>query len=288
MTPDLPPFTGVVLAGGRGSRLRPDGAGPDSLDKPSVQVGGVPMLQRVVDALTGAEQVVVVGGPDAPAGTRRVVESPPGGGPVAGLAAALPGITTAVTVVLATDLPLIDAEVVSWLRTELARASVSSGTSAVLPVDADAHRQPFAAAYDTDDLRRAVAALGESVGRSMRDVCAGLAITELDPGTKWAKLLDVDTPEDLATARLHAWAAELTVALDVPLNSDAVPEVIRLVLDLARDAAHGIARPAAPVTTFLAGVAVGAALTSGEAGVEEMVHRVSDTVAVVLTRHEVG
>ena len=30
-----------------------------------------------------------------------------------------------------------------------------------------------------------------------------------------------------------------------------------LVLDLARDAAHGVARPAAPLTTFLAGVAVG-------------------------------
>lgn len=30
-----------------------------------------------------------------------------------------------------------------------------------------------------------------------------------------------------------------------------------LVLDLAREAAHGVARPAAPLTTYLAGVAVG-------------------------------
>ena len=29
------------------------------------------------------------------------------------------------------------------------------------------------------------------------------------------------------------------------------------VLDLARDAAHGVARPAAPLTTFLLGIAVG-------------------------------
>ena len=29
------------------------------------------------------------------------------------------------------------------------------------------------------------------------------------------------------------------------------------VLDVARDAAHGVARPAAPLTTFLLGVAVG-------------------------------
>ena len=31
----------------------------------------------------------------------------------------------------------------------------------------------------------------------------------------------------------------------------------RVILDLARDAAHRVDRPAAPVTTFLAGVAVG-------------------------------
>ena len=31
-----------------------------------------------------------------------------------------------------------------------------------------------------------------------------------------------------------------------------------LVLDLAREAAHGVARPAAPLTTFLAGYALGA------------------------------
>lgn len=31
----------------------------------------------------------------------------------------------------------------------------------------------------------------------------------------------------------------------------------KLVLDLARDVAHGVARPAAPLTTYLLGVAVG-------------------------------
>ncbi|MGH1526576.1 DUF6457 domain-containing protein [Leifsonia sp. L25] len=35
------------------------------------------------------------------------------------------------------------------------------------------------------------------------------------------------------------------------------PGDVAAVLDLARDAAHGIARPAAPLTTFIAGIAVG-------------------------------
>jgi len=37
-----------------------------------------------------------------------------------------------------------------------------------------------------------------------------------------------------------------------------------LVLDLARDVAHGVARPAAPLTAFLAGVAVGRGLAAPE------------------------
>lgn len=53
--------------------------------------------------------------------------------------------------------------------------------------------------------------------------------------------------------RLDAWIAELCAALD--LDPDAVERDV--LLDLARDAAHGIARPAAPLTTFLVGLAAG-------------------------------
>ena len=38
-----------------------------------------------------------------------------------------------------------------------------------------------------------------------------------------------------------------------------------LVLDLARDVARGVARPAAPLTTYLLGVAVGRGLSNREA-----------------------
>jgi hypothetical protein len=39
----------------------------------------------------------------------------------------------------------------------------------------------------------------------------------------------------------------------------------RTVLDVARDAAHQVARPAAPLTTYLMGVAVGRGLAPGDA-----------------------
>ena len=39
----------------------------------------------------------------------------------------------------------------------------------------------------------------------------------------------------------------------------------KLVLDLARDVAHGVARPAAPLTAYLLGVAVGGRPLAGSA-----------------------
>jgi hypothetical protein len=51
---------------------------------------------------------------------------------------------------------------------------------------------------------------------------------------------------------LAEWLADAAEALGLP-------EVVDqdLLLDLARDVAHAVARPAAPLTTYLLGVAVG-------------------------------
>jgi hypothetical protein len=53
---------------------------------------------------------------------------------------------------------------------------------------------------------------------------------------------------------LHDWIDELCDVLDVEVDVDEA-----LVLDLARDAAHNVERPAAPITTFLLGYAAAAA-----------------------------
>jgi hypothetical protein len=54
-------------------------------------------------------------------------------------------------------------------------------------------------------------------------------------------------------AVLDEWVAEAAPSLGI--DPSEVP--IGTVLELARRAAHGVARPAAPVTTFLLGLAVG-------------------------------
>jgi uncharacterized protein DUF6457 len=55
---------------------------------------------------------------------------------------------------------------------------------------------------------------------------------------------------------LDDWTAALARRLDVDLAVD-----VRTLLDVARDAAHNVDRPAAPITTFLVGYA--AALRGG-------------------------
>jgi hypothetical protein len=56
-----------------------------------------------------------------------------------------------------------------------------------------------------------------------------------------------------------------TAAVCADLGIDPAAADTTTVLDLARDAAHGVARPAAPLTTFLVGVAVGRGLPLADA-----------------------
>jgi hypothetical protein len=59
---------------------------------------------------------------------------------------------------------------------------------------------------------------------------------------------------------LHDWIDELSDVLDVDTEVDEA-----LVLDLARTAAHNVARPAAPITTYLLGYAAGSSDLDPEA-----------------------
>jgi hypothetical protein len=67
---------------------------------------------------------------------------------------------------------------------------------------------------------------------------------------------------------LHDWIDELQDALDIEIELDE-----GLILDVARQAAHRVVRPAAPISTFLLGYA--AALADGDVEkTEELAGRV--------------
>ena len=66
------------------------------------------------------------------------------------------------------------------------------------------------------------------------------------------------TGDEYVSGPLGEWARALASELDLDLDVlSAAGYDLPGVLDVARDAAHGVARPAAPLTTFLVGYAAG-------------------------------
>ena len=80
---------------------------------------------------------------------------------------------------------------------------------------------------------------------------------------------------------LYDWAAEAAAALELPPEARWVGErdTVQQVLDLARDVAQGVARPAAPIGAFLAGVAVGLRYAEGPEALEQVRARLAPTLS---------
>ncbi|MFJ3305986.1 NTP transferase domain-containing protein [Streptomyces sp. NPDC086549] len=295
--PDMPyvdapyavaPYDAVVLAGGAARRL-------GGVDKPAVRVGGRPLLDRVLAACAGARATVVVADPRPTARpVRWAREEPPGGGPVAALDAGLRRTKaehgpehgpeyTEFTVVFSADLPFLEEATVLRLLTALR----TTGAEGALLTDADGRDQPLVAAYRTDALRRELAALahghGGLAGLPLRRLTGALDLTRVpDPFASF----DCDTWDDIATARarirehghvLDEWISAVKDELGIDLDVDT-----GVLLDLARDAAHGVARPAAPLTTFL----VGYAAAQGKGGPEAVAEAARKAVALALRWEE--
>lgn len=178
-------WAAIVLAGGRASRL-------GGIDKPALEHAGRSLLRHAVDAVGGADPVVVVG-PRRPLGAAVTwtVERPAGGGPVAALAAGsaelvgLPDDT--VVVLLAADLPAITSATVDRL---LAAAGPAVGS---VLVDDTGRDQWLTSAWPLGRLRAALPA--EPAGAALRAVLRDLPARRVpaEPG----ETADIDTPADL-------------------------------------------------------------------------------------------
>jgi molybdopterin-guanine dinucleotide biosynthesis protein A len=101
----------VILTGGTAARM-------DGVDKASIEVGGVTLLERALHATSAAVDVVVVG--DEVPTSRPVTftrEDPPLGGPAAGLLAGLDRLHTSpeLVCVLAVDMPKVETGTVARL-----------------------------------------------------------------------------------------------------------------------------------------------------------------------------
>ncbi|MFG3202268.1 NTP transferase domain-containing protein [Streptomyces sp. NPDC048192] len=267
------PYDAVVLAGGAARRL-------GGADKPGLRVGGRALLDRVLAACADAGTTVVVA--DRRPTARPVLwarEEPPGAGPVAALEAGLRLTGAEHAVVLSADLPFLRP---ATLRRLLA-ALGDTGADGALLTDADGRDQPLVAAYRTAVLRRELAALAAGPdglnGLPLRRLTGALKLTRVpDPLASF----DCDTWDDLVNARarirehghvLDEWISAVKDELGIDLDVDT-----GVLLDLARDAAHGVARPAAPLTTFL----VGYAAAQGKGGPEAVTEAARKAAALAL------
>ncbi|MEU0370116.1 NTP transferase domain-containing protein [Streptomyces sp. NPDC006283] len=257
-------YDAIVLAGGAARRL-------GGADKPGLSVGGRALLDRVLAACRGAGRTVVVGGRRPTA--RPVVwarEDPPGGGPLAALGAGVRQTGAEAVLVLSADLPFLEEGTVRRLIEALA----AKDSEAVVLTDPDGREQPLVAAYRAEPLRRELALLqsefGSLSGLPLRLLTRELELARIE--TDPLASFDCDTWEDISTARarirehgnvLDEWITAVKDELGIELDVD-----IRALLDLARDAAHGVARPAAPLTTFLVGYAAAKADGGPEAVAE--------------------
>ncbi|HET7303076.1 MAG TPA: NTP transferase domain-containing protein [Segeticoccus sp.] len=199
----------IVLCGGTSRRM-------GGTDKTALRLGGSTVLDHLLDALPAGWAVVCVGVERA---TRRTVtwtrEQPPGGGPVAGVAAGLgvlralhsgPPTSTGTTpeaevvVVLAGDQPFA-APAAGELVDRLAEHPTAAAATAL---DGEGRRQPLLTAYRWQALRAAVPE--PAAGTPARALLGAMDVLEVPQPTELVE--DVDTPEELARARRRVHRVE--------------------------------------------------------------------------------
>jgi molybdopterin-guanine dinucleotide biosynthesis protein A len=179
----------LILTGGTAARM-------GGVDKASLEVGGVSLLERALAATLAAREVVVVGAEVST--SRRVAwarEEPPLGGPAAGILAGLTRLDRAceLVVVLAVDMPAVNAGTVARLTWAVEADAELDG--AVL-VDAGGRRQTLAAVYRRAALEAARPEdPAQEHGLPVRRLVGRLRLAEVPVVGKEA--LDVDSWQDL-------------------------------------------------------------------------------------------
>jgi molybdopterin-guanine dinucleotide biosynthesis protein A len=194
MSAPLPRLAAVILTGGSGVRL-------GGVDKASIEVHGLTLLEHALAATAVAEEVVVVG---PPVPTSRPVtwtrEEPSGGGPAAGLLAGLDALAVRpeLVCVLAVDMPRFSAATLDRL-VDVLRAE-GPDTDATCLVDEEHRKQWLAGVYRYDALVDARPKDRETEhGLSTRRLMLPLRVVGVPAVAQEAR--DVDTWADLRDLR---------------------------------------------------------------------------------------
>ena len=179
----------IVLSGGTSSRF--------GADKSQAMLGHQQLIHHILTGIPKEFEIIIVGADPlfTLASYRCVQENPVGGGPVAGIAAALELCESEIVGVLATDMPFAGAHMIHLL------SAMTSHDDAIIFVDSEGFKQPLAALYRRERLETALSKIGNPHGASMRTLISHLNIHEIPMSPEIEKaMIDVDTPHDLVVA----------------------------------------------------------------------------------------
>lgn len=181
------PFSGVVLTGGRSSRM--------GTDKAFVAVGRRGMAERVAGALreAGASEVIAIGGDLGRLGALGLdarADRWPGEGPLGGLITGAGFCSEPLVVVAACDLPRLDAPTVRAVVSEMGREGPQAAAVPVVGGVRQVHL--LCVRRSVVEVLEAAFATGE---RSIRHALSSIAVVEVAVRTD--ALRDADCPEDL-------------------------------------------------------------------------------------------
>jgi len=179
----------IVLSGGTSSRF--------GADKSQAMLGHQQLIHHILTGIPKEFEIIIVGADPlfTLASYRCVQENPVGGGPVAGIAAALELCESEIVGVLATDMPFAGAHMIHLL------SAMTSHDDAIIFVDSEGFKQPLAALYRREALETALSKIGNPHGASMRTLISHLNIHEIPMSPEIEKaMIDVDTPHDLVVA----------------------------------------------------------------------------------------
>lgn len=177
-------YDAIVLCGGQARRM-------DGVDKAEVIVAGRRLLDRTLGALLGASKIVAVGPQrDSFAEVVWTIEQPPGGGPVAGIAAGLVLVDSELVAITGVDHPFLQQDLVDGLAD-----SVGDRDGAIVR-DASGRHQFLVGVYRTDVLRARLSDR-DPKGMAVKELIDGMDLEFLDDPRA---AIDVDTWRDVVAA----------------------------------------------------------------------------------------
>jgi molybdenum cofactor guanylyltransferase len=187
----LPGLAGVVLCGGRSTRM--------GVDKAAITFEGVTLLERALARLGSVCDPVFIAAGDVPrplGGHPFVPDAAPRAGPLGGLVAALRASPHRLLAVVAVDLPWIDPRLLQMLAARI-------GDAGVAVCETSRGTEPLHAVYSTSLLAAAEAALA-GPDRSLRGLIERSNAVRVAE-SEWRGLgiadsftWNINTPDDLA------------------------------------------------------------------------------------------